>query len=294
MPKLMGSARPVGWLTVEDLAVIAAKAFGDPDRFIGREVMLTSDAQSIDACRDIWREVTGRSPRRFPVPRRLFERSAGTDETTMWQWLGANEVDFDTGPTLAIHPEALTVREWLERKQARSVRRRQAEHRPGADMPDTSARNAFGDCCPRAIHGGGLDQSVAVGAASSLSRRGQPPRGLRPAGCSACGNGATLMRRVRAASGLVAWSIWQRDEEDAVMDAHAQAQWELGHLAGEAAAHAAAAALVAGLETPSLRGLRRTDARRVAGPSGCGRWRASSCASTTGGAGSPTAGRGRP
>jgi uncharacterized protein YbjT (DUF2867 family) len=125
MPKLMGAARPVGWLTVEDLAVIAAKAFGDPDRFIGREVMLTSDVQSIDACRAIWREVTGRPPRRFPMPRWLFERFAGTDETTMWQWLGANEVDFDTGPTLTIHPEALTVREWLARKQAPSVRGRQ-------------------------------------------------------------------------------------------------------------------------------------------------------------------------
>jgi uncharacterized protein YbjT (DUF2867 family) len=125
MPKLMGPDRPVGWLTVEDLAVIVAKAFGDPDRFIGREVILASDAQSIDACRTVWREVTGRPPRRFPMPRWLFERFAGTDETTMWRWLGANEVDFDTAPTLAIHPGALTVREWLERKQAPSVRRRQ-------------------------------------------------------------------------------------------------------------------------------------------------------------------------
>ena len=118
MPKLMGSARPVGWLTVEDLAAIVAKAFGDPDRLIGREVILASDVQSIDACRAIWHEVTGRPPRRFPMPRLLFERFAGTDETTMWQWLGANEVEFDTRPTLAIHPEALTVRQWLEQKKA--------------------------------------------------------------------------------------------------------------------------------------------------------------------------------
>jgi hypothetical protein len=108
----------VGWLTVEDLAVIVAKAFGDPDRFIGREVMLASDVQSIDACRASWREVTGRPPRRFPMPRWLFERFAGIDETTMWRWLGANEVDFDTRPTRSIHPEALTVRQWLEHKQA--------------------------------------------------------------------------------------------------------------------------------------------------------------------------------
>jgi uncharacterized protein YbjT (DUF2867 family) len=69
MPKIMGPARLVGWLTVEDLAVIAAKAFGDPDSFIGREVMLASDVQSIDGCRAIWGEVKGRPPRRFPMPR---------------------------------------------------------------------------------------------------------------------------------------------------------------------------------------------------------------------------------
>jgi hypothetical protein len=33
--------------------VIAAKAFGDPDRFMGREVMLASDVQSIGVCRAI-------------------------------------------------------------------------------------------------------------------------------------------------------------------------------------------------------------------------------------------------
>ena len=124
MPKLMGSARPVGWLTVEDLAVIAAKAFGDPDRFVGRDLPLASDVESIAACRVIWREVTGSPPRRFPMPVWLFERFVGTDETTMWRWLGANEIDLDTAPTLAVHPAALTVREWLERKQAADGPRR--------------------------------------------------------------------------------------------------------------------------------------------------------------------------
>jgi uncharacterized protein YbjT (DUF2867 family) len=123
MPKVMGATRPVGWLSVEDLAVIVAKAFDDPGRFVGRDLPLTSDVQSIDACRAIWREVTGKPPRRFPMPRWLFERFVGTDETTMWQWLRANEIDLDTAPTLAIHPEALTVREWLSRKQATGVSR---------------------------------------------------------------------------------------------------------------------------------------------------------------------------
>jgi uncharacterized protein YbjT (DUF2867 family) len=123
MPKLMGSDRPVGWLAVEDLAVIVAKAFGDPARFVGTDLPLVSDVQSIPGCRVIWREVMGRSPRRFPMPVWLFERFVGTDETTMWRWLRANEIDLDTAPTLAVHPEALTVREWLERKKAPVGRR---------------------------------------------------------------------------------------------------------------------------------------------------------------------------
>jgi uncharacterized protein YbjT (DUF2867 family) len=65
MPKLMGPDRPVGWLTVQDLAVIVAKAFGDPARFVGADLPLASDVQSIEACRAIWREVTGR-PRDRP------------------------------------------------------------------------------------------------------------------------------------------------------------------------------------------------------------------------------------
>ena len=109
---------------MEDLAAIAAKAFGEPARFIGRDLPLTSDVQSIDDCRAIWREATGKPPRRFPMPGWLFERFVGTDETTMWRWLRANEIDLDPAPTLAIHPEALTVREWLRRKKATGVPRR--------------------------------------------------------------------------------------------------------------------------------------------------------------------------
>lgn len=113
MPKLMGPARPVGWIGVEDLAVIAARAFAEPDGFVGRELGLASDVQSIDGCREIWREVSGRAPRRFPMPRWLFERFSGTDETTMWRWLAENEVDWDTRPTREVHPGALTVRDWV-------------------------------------------------------------------------------------------------------------------------------------------------------------------------------------
>lgn len=118
MPELMGPTRPVAWLAVDDLAAIAAKAFGDPKAFLGRDLPLAADVQSIEECRQLWREAMGRPPRSLPMPLRLFERFVGTDETTMWRWLRSHEIDLDTRPTLDIHPHALSVRSWLSLQTA--------------------------------------------------------------------------------------------------------------------------------------------------------------------------------
>ncbi len=117
MPKIMGETRPVGWLTVEDLAVIAEKAFADPATFVGTDMSLAGDVLSIQQCKMIWREVMGRPPRRFPMPVWLFERFTGTDETTMWKWLRENDMPFDTKPTRDIHPSARTLRDWLAHRK---------------------------------------------------------------------------------------------------------------------------------------------------------------------------------
>lgn len=119
MPKLMGESRPVGWLTVEDLAVIAERAFADPATFVGADLSLAGDVLSIEQCRQTWREVTGRPPRRFPMPVWLFERFTGTDETTMWKWLRDHDMPFDTEATRAIHPGARTLRDWLSQRRRR-------------------------------------------------------------------------------------------------------------------------------------------------------------------------------
>jgi len=119
MPKIMGETRPIGWLTVDDLAVIAEKAFADPATFVGADLSLAGDVLSIQECRQTWREVIGRPPRRFPMPVWLFERFTGTDETTMWKWLHENDMSFDTEATRKIHPAAHTLRDWLVHRKGR-------------------------------------------------------------------------------------------------------------------------------------------------------------------------------
>jgi uncharacterized protein YbjT (DUF2867 family) len=119
MPTLMGPSRPVGWLCTDDLGAIVARAFAAPDQFIGRELRLTSDVQSMEQCRSLYRAVLGRNPPRFPMPTWLFARFGfvGRDLTTMWRWLRTATFELDPAPTRAIHPEALTVRDWLSQQQ---------------------------------------------------------------------------------------------------------------------------------------------------------------------------------
>lgn len=113
MPKLMGPTRPVGWLCVDDLGAIAARMFADPERWSGAVLGLASDVRSIDECRTLWRERTGRKPRGLPMPEKLFERFVGKDLTTMWRWLRTGQFDMSTQATREVLPEARTVKEWL-------------------------------------------------------------------------------------------------------------------------------------------------------------------------------------
>jgi uncharacterized protein YbjT (DUF2867 family) len=67
MPRLMGASRPVGWLCTDDLGAIAAGVFGAPHEYVGRDLPLTSDVQSLGQCREIYRQVMGRNPDRKSV-----------------------------------------------------------------------------------------------------------------------------------------------------------------------------------------------------------------------------------
>jgi uncharacterized protein YbjT (DUF2867 family) len=117
MPRLMGADRPVGWICVDDLGAIAAQVFAEPDRFIGADLSLVADSCSISQCREIWKELTGRAPRGFPMPVWMFERMVSADLTTMWRWLRTAQLDLDSGPTRELLPAALSVRDWLARRQ---------------------------------------------------------------------------------------------------------------------------------------------------------------------------------
>ena len=113
MPRLAGTERKIPWLSVQDLGAITARAFANPDEFLGRDLPLAADAQSMAELRQIYQEVRGKNPPRFPMPLFLFQKFVGKDIPNMWRWLRENPVSLDTEPTYRVHPQALTVRAWL-------------------------------------------------------------------------------------------------------------------------------------------------------------------------------------
>jgi uncharacterized protein YbjT (DUF2867 family) len=115
-PTLMGENRPVPWIAVEDLGAIAAIAFARPDEWVGRELAIAADLQTLGECRRLYREIIGHQPRSLPMPMWLFDRFTRGDLTTMWRWTRTGAVDVDPGPTRAVWPSALTVTEFLSRK----------------------------------------------------------------------------------------------------------------------------------------------------------------------------------
>ncbi len=116
MPRLVGDDRPLPWLSAEDMGAIAARAFGDPATHVGMDIGLASDICTLAQCRAVWRRVTGRDPRRIPMPVWLFERFAGQDLTRMWRWLAAHDVEADVAQTRSLLPTAATVEEFVRRR----------------------------------------------------------------------------------------------------------------------------------------------------------------------------------
>jgi len=116
MPRLIGEDRPLPWLSADDIGAIAARALADPTSYVGADLPLAAELRTLAECRTIWRDVTGRNPRRFPMPVWLFERFTGPDLTRMWRWLATHKVDADPTATRALHSDVATVEEFVRRR----------------------------------------------------------------------------------------------------------------------------------------------------------------------------------
>lgn len=121
MPRVVGWKTPIPWVAVEDIGMAIANIFADPDTWIGRDVNnFAGDVQSLQACRALFKQVTGKKPFGVPLPAVLFQKMAGAEMVQMWRWMvdwiekeGPESLWADVEASRQVYPEIHGVEEWL-------------------------------------------------------------------------------------------------------------------------------------------------------------------------------------
>jgi uncharacterized protein YbjT (DUF2867 family) len=85
--------RPFQHVAVEDVGAFAAIAFENPERWIGREVDLAGDEQTMPEIADTFGRVIGREVSYYQVPWDQFEEQMGEESAVMYRWF--NDVGYE-------------------------------------------------------------------------------------------------------------------------------------------------------------------------------------------------------
>jgi uncharacterized protein YbjT (DUF2867 family) len=105
--------KPFQQVAVEDVGAFAAIAFENPDRWIGREVDLAGDEQSMTEIADTFSRVIGREVSYYQVPWDQFEEQMGEEVTVNYRWFNDVGYEADIATLQQEYPELTTFEQYL-------------------------------------------------------------------------------------------------------------------------------------------------------------------------------------
>jgi uncharacterized protein YbjT (DUF2867 family) len=105
--------KPFQQVAVEDIGAFATRAFENPDRWIGREVDLAGDEQSMTAIADTFGRVIGREVSYYQVPWDQFEEQMGEEVTVNYRWFNDVGYEADIAALQQEYPELTTFERYL-------------------------------------------------------------------------------------------------------------------------------------------------------------------------------------
>jgi uncharacterized protein YbjT (DUF2867 family) len=86
LPQPLDPDKPFQMIDAEDIGVFAARAFDDPESWIGREVDIAGDELTMPEIAGTFSRVIGRNVDYFQVPWDGFEEQMGEEYTIMYRW----------------------------------------------------------------------------------------------------------------------------------------------------------------------------------------------------------------
>jgi uncharacterized protein YbjT (DUF2867 family) len=105
--------KPFQQVAVEDVGAFAAIAFENPDRWIGREVDLAGDEQTMLKIADTFGRVIGREVSYYQVPWGQFEEQMGEEATLNSRWINDVGYEADIASLRQEYPELTTFERYL-------------------------------------------------------------------------------------------------------------------------------------------------------------------------------------
>ena len=105
--------KPFQQVAVEDVGAFAAIAFENPDRWIGREVDLAGDEQSMTEIAETFSRVIGREVSYYQVPWDQFEEQMGEEVTVNYRWFNDVGYEADIATLQQEYPELTTFERYL-------------------------------------------------------------------------------------------------------------------------------------------------------------------------------------
>ena len=106
--------RSLQMLAVEDLAVFAKMAFDNPDEYIGKTVELAGEELTMLQAAESFGKVLGRPVKYAEMPIEQV-KSCNEDFARMFEWFNEYGYNVDIKALREIHPEMLTLEQWLRR-----------------------------------------------------------------------------------------------------------------------------------------------------------------------------------
>jgi uncharacterized protein YbjT (DUF2867 family) len=105
--------KPFQQVAVVDVGAFAAIAFENPDRWIGREVDLAGDEQSMTEIAETFGRVIGREISYYQVPWDQFEEQMGEEVTVNYRWFNDIGYEADIAALRQEYPELTTFERYL-------------------------------------------------------------------------------------------------------------------------------------------------------------------------------------
>jgi uncharacterized protein YbjT (DUF2867 family) len=105
--------KPLQQVAVEDVGAFAAIAFENPDSWIGREVDLAGDEQSMSEIAETYGRVIGREVSYYQVPWDQFEEQMGEEATLNMRWINDVGYEADIAALRQEYPELTSFERYL-------------------------------------------------------------------------------------------------------------------------------------------------------------------------------------